>query len=544
MKNLFYCLMALISVLGCSVAKEKKSLDSSSQVFSFSAERAIMEKTFVINAPDASSIHSASWRVVTVDDDVDVTEQCTPINGGKSLSCVFETDRAVTVELTATTLSGGSFTLKQVVDVLDPSYMADQAPVIVLRVTNTQSGVEAAVVSNDFKLRSGSTNFIEGTYSLNFGDSKDEDVTDGNPATNVSFAMKIGNADFATPPATIAFAVGAAVPITIQASDSKGNVSEISFIVYPSCAGPNNLAISGVTATHVSGNIFKYAANVTGAPDGAKIYLMWDYNGDTVYDKDWMLNSLENSQYTEFAGPRLIRVKAWESTCNYQKEFLTTINFPTPRLNHDGNLNTPEQVLEFGNGSNYFVQADLTDLIGENSKYNGQYIVTKRPGQVPNDVVKCAHSTGSTSVTITGLMHYDTATKPGYHKHGFSLEIGGLSASTGLQPDAKLKNVYYSTDFEEDAFNAKYLFQQNDCQLSLIKQQAIALTPCGPTDLTESKKTTTTIFYGKFICNKLAVNSTVTVDANNGAFYCEVQSVDQCVGGGGGGGGGVPPKEY
>jgi hypothetical protein len=273
------------------------------------------------------------------------------------------------------------------------------------------------------------------------------------------------------------------------------------------------------------------------------------------------------SRLINWAGTRQVRVRAWDSVCNFQVTKDTpSIALLTPRLAHDGNLATPEQSLDFGNGANYFVQADLTSNLrppgapapsaDELKSVNGESIMTKRPGQKPDDSIRCNYNKRDGSFQLLGLNHYDKGLDLGagvrnpMKDHGFELRMNGLGtmglADDGLQAGAILREAYFRTDIAEDSTYLKRTFAQTNCPMTIWKKTAKGIAPCDPSVTGDSAPMKdATIFYGKFECPNMVAGADGSVlNAAKGAFYCEVHSIDQCVGGGGGGGGGVPPKQY
>ncbi|MBL7672424.1 MAG: hypothetical protein JNM39_18240 [Bdellovibrionaceae bacterium] len=558
MKTTILFVAVAIMLTACEKKESADQAASSQSAMSLAmpAGNGFVGENYSVTAPNSNNFKTLSWKV-TNESGFDLTRSCTSPDSGRTLNCLFEEAGQMTFSLTATDRSGAVSNFSALTEVLDTSKRPNQPPVLVLRIK--KAGVVVATISNNLKFQTGQTNFEAGEYDLDISGSSDDH--DASPSYTIRFGA---TAAFGVIPAKKTFDVGTPIEVTIKGRDSEGETSQKSFLVFASCPPPVTLVVDSLSATFKSGNLYDFTAAVSGAPTGSTVRLMWDYNADGVWDGDWIEISKANTKFVNWAGSRHVRVRAWDSVCNFQVIRDEVVALPTPRLAHDGNLATPEQSLDFGNGGNYFIQADLSSTLSgtaspsvdELKGVNGDSIVTKRVGQKPDDSIRCNYNKNDGSFQLLGLNHYDkgidlgTPVRNPMKDHGFELRINGLGtqglADDGLQPVVVAREAYYRTDISEDSTYLKRTFAQSNCPLSIWKKTAKGVAPCDPsvTGVGAPMKDAT-ILYGKFECQNMVAGADGSVlKAAKGAFYCEVQSVDQCVGGGGGGGGGVPPKQY
>lgn len=524
--------VVMVSFVGCG-KKFATLVSTETTGFSLLSTNSYMGEETKICASEAGKIKNMSWTVLN-EDGFAVTGSCNPVDSGNCLQCNFEEAGRMTVKLSAQNQDGSPVSYTSYVEILDPAQRQDQPPVIVLDIKKGSNSV--VKVSTDKSMEVGAANFPEGAYNLDLSQTFDEDAY-----KLLKFEMSVNGGAFVPVPSSYNFAVGT-YNFVIRATDTKLNVREKKFVAYVACAAPNDLAISNVTATHQGNNRFSYAATVTGGNAGAQKMLLWDYNGDDVYDGDWILSTASNIKLTDFKGTRQIKVKAWDKGCNYQKELELPLNFATPRLAHDGNIDNVDQVLSFGSGSNYFIQADIRGLAGNSRKHaNGQYIDSLQPTTKPKDVIRCPYSVKDQTLSIVGQNHYDISTSLPGRRHGMELRITGVNPNyIGLQANAKISQGIYRSDEQPDSNFVQMTYQQNNsCALRMKMQKTVASGVCEDgTAITGDVYT----FYGKYSCDSMTATTPSSVAADDGAFYCETSLVDQCVGGGGKGG--LPPTEY
>ena len=124
-----------------------------------------------------------------------------------------------------------------------------------------------------------------------------------------------------------------------------------------------------------------------------------------------------------------------------------------------------------------------------------------------------------------------------------------LGAYGGVKqnPSKRFKVKFAMPNKPNNMAVAAYQFEKDAaCSLALRVSRAAAIVPCAENEQNNAdfQEADVVTILGEFQCPQLAhASKDLTIQAENGKFYCQVASQNQCIGGGGGGGGGVPPPD-
>ena len=335
-------------------------------------------------------------------------------------------------------------------------------------------------------------------------------------------------------------------PMALRVTDPIGLSSIKSFVLPVSCAAnvrpalvinPNAISI---TNSGLEG-YFNYDAGNAVTGGGGTYSYAWDFNGDGLYDR-FDENSTElwgpsSSQeiYTMYSDARTVGLQVRDSLCNYYAYTTFTHTFSIDRI-AAGNQAVMKPF--------YYLQADLNNLTATATPMTVAEFTAVEPTNAPEPVkVDCAYNAGVFEIDARHLYGKNTEANLD-ERGGMFMRINDIpddlsasqaftSAVDGIKIDSLRYRIHGSTDTADDE-----VFQKQDqCDVALRLQRATAMVPCdsGPSVASE-----TITILGEFSCPILATSGGSQIEAQNGAFFCEVGRVDKCVGGGGGSGGGIP----
>ena len=318
-----------------------------------------------------------------------------------------------------------------------------------------------------------------------------------------------------------------------------------------------SLDLSGVSVVAGSRlNYFTYSidpnkvSNVNNQP----FSVAFDFNGDGAFDpkttKD--LNDIWgvigeytfSDVYTVFAtenrSNRTIGVKI-RNACEEEAFFQAPVAFPMSNIARNNASKATAKPY-------HYLQADIIGAVEDNlfmeQRQNAEYLAT----WYPDDSIKrvdCDYkvSNGKATFTMSAYHQYKTYD---YTQHGMSIKmenipdnkVNGTVAFSNAN-GVTMSSTNYKTSSIDDAILEQNFSKVGGCDVRIAVTHAIAVKPCSSGPSAESDTIT---LMGEFACPLLQSGSD-QVQANNGKFYCEVSTSNQCVGGGGGGGGNPPPEQ-
>ncbi len=470
------------------------------------------------------------------------------------INCTLEESGEIKVRLIAKTRNGDKVTLHKVFNVLDMDLPLNQAPVIILSLKSENS--EEAVVSTNHSKERGVVNFpVNEEVTFDFAATTD----DVDSVNDLTYEIKIGEQNFQkiTSSFKYTFTKTGYFTIELKVTDKNENTATKKFIAFISCADNSvNLVIdpSKVKITSDSiHNFFTYdASTAVSGGDTSKYRFRWDYNGDGIYDSDW-LEEASIREYTVFEGIRNVKLKVWEQECNNVKEVhLTEIdpneyNFIIPLADAvPSTLQGPQIpgyffIQGYPEGKDNF-KSTITDV---------DFIATKADSSPPEEQwrVLCDYrpNDGKATISIKGLNKYEREKEDG-ELHGVLLKLDDIdisgfsnqSTTTLSNLNANVNKLNYYSDEEYDKLSRVVYRKDGNCvsQLTLTVTRAEGSCVSGASTFSD-----VITIDGTYSCDNLKGSNGENISFKKGAFYCEVGKADACIGGGGGGGG-VPPEEF
>jgi hypothetical protein len=470
------------------------------------------------------------------------------------INCTLEEGGEVRVKLTAKNRNGDAVTLYKKFNVIDTDLPLNQAPVIVLSL-QSESNSEAIVSTNHSKEK-GIVSFpVNEEITFDFSETTD----DTNANTELKYELKIDDGQFETitNPYKYTFTKTGYFNLTLNVTDANENTAVKKFVAFISCS--DNTVNLNVDYTKVSitpdsiHNFFTYdASNAVTGGDPATYRYRWDYNGDGVYDSDWLEES-SIREYTVFKGIRNVKLKVWEQACNNVKEVsLTELD---PNL-YDFDIILADAIPGTLQGPQipgyFFIQGYPEGKDGFKSTITDvDFIATKADSSPPEEQwrVLCDYrpNDGKATISIKGLNQYERVSKDG-ELHGVLLtlddiDISGfsdLTTNTLSNLNANVDKLNYYSDEEYDKLSRVVYRNEGECvsQLTLMVTRAAGSCVSGSSTFED-----VITIDGTYSCENLKGTNGKNISVKKGAFYCEVGPADACIGGGGGGGG-VPPEEF
>lgn len=518
--------------------------------------------TMTVNKPDL--VKSYAWALK--DAEGGTVDACQSYIGAE-ITCMVEFPGTYNVELVAELKGGGDpAAVTTSIDVLDPAAPSDQAPVILLdiKVGDDKIGSVATFVAlEDGRLA------VKQNAAVTFdftGTTDKQDVLE-----TLKFYLDVGSGLEEVPPVSQrTFTKVKVIEAKVEVHDPQGNIARKKFNIFVQCDegeyGPVVIDASGVTISADDPlNFFSYTLSesaITGGKGPFKI--MWDYNGDGMFDGDWT-DELSAREYTVYRGLRDVQIKAWDTGCNYfgklelGKLDPPQYDFEIPMADGVAGTKQGPQIPGY-----YFLQAKLNGLDGNDTKTtNVDFVSTwkigsaEQPKRVMCDYRKQSSATSGSegsqrsNFEIKALNKYVKADGSAVN-HGMILGIVDIDdaighASGGEMTEGesiekhiqgRVSTVNYYTDTSADAVSQNTYQRQGECAFDMF----IEFRPLGPgTCSTNPDLGYTTIIDGTFSCPQMVTSAGLKVEAEQGAFFCEVAKVDACPPGGGGGGGGLPP---
>lgn len=340
--------------------------------------------------------------------------------------------------------------------------------------------------------------------------------------------------------------------------------------------------------------------------DPGKLSYIFDFNGDGVYDTNWItLTNEQIDEYVLYRGLRTVKVQVRDDLCKEVKELQVSYNFGQDGCGPDDIFTGMELGIPFEDGRinpPFLLDINGYDCIQADQLYTGYYFMQGRvltfnggadpikeeeviatqkiaPGAAPKNV-QCSFNYGSSnkfssnaaeikqgnaSLKIVASKKYTKYGKNEENDHGFELMIRGLKINVSYGPEtgtstspsrtysvvdnsvvvtgAYVDYLLYNTDGQADVVGAaRHLFSQND-------NSACTLNLFVENDSAAGQCPSGGVaphyeFRGSYSCPGLKDSqSQLTAKVEQGEFYCEVMIAPPCPVGGGGGGGTSPIPE-
>jgi len=243
--------------------------------------------------------------------------------------CDFEIGGRVTATVTVETESGEKLVIKTEFEVLDYDLPKNQPPAV--KAVISADGATIATVSSLLSKDKGEAVFtVNKEVKFNFSGTTDDQTPKEELKYQIEFEKDAGFQDVEKVQSHTFTTVGKQL-VTVRAIDADGNFGDKTFDAIIICdADVNYLAIDPAKVSITPGefrNFFTYdASTATSGGDPANYEYRWDYNGDGIYDTDW-IQQASIEEYTIFAGDRDVRVKIHDKYCDFTKEATIKYNF-------------------------------------------------------------------------------------------------------------------------------------------------------------------------------------------------------------------------
>ncbi len=527
-----------------------------------------------ITSIGTEGVKSAVWRFYDNSGELIDPNPCDKAFTVGPINCAFDTAGSIKVKLEVTNSKNKVLSAKSSIDIIDLAKIRDQSPKIELEISDINTNTVIAKVATFKEKEYGSTVFRIG-QNLKFDFSKTTD--DADSPQNLKYEIDFGNGYTNVGISFIrSFEVSNAFPVRIRVTDSEGNSSIKSFLVFIKCNDENYVDMEfdmdsfivsrdGTFFQYYNYDITNFIKLNTGKPP---FKFKLDYNGDNIRDpnhyanaigslhEDWIVQSSWGSPktiraYSIYGGERTLSLTVWDSCNNMisveverelpMPEAKTAFwGYPTVQVPHGSQL-----------GGNYeYFGADISGLSGNNTKSaNGEVLISQAPTDATQKRVRCEYwkSQGSywASVTIVGDNQYISQSGTGV-RHGFELGIYRVfdpDVASGEPPvwqPPYIGRAYFRTDGAYDDLPSVIYSKYGDCNLALnIQKLPLGSGNCGVPGKGEAFSI---IIDGSFECPIMQTSDRLSLTARNGTFYCTVARVDMCPPSGGGGGSGLPPK--
>jgi hypothetical protein len=346
--------------------------------------------------------------------------------------------------------------------------------------------------------------------------------------------------------------------MALRATDQEGLNADKVFSLIVQCAEEllPTLATGSVQVEANANklNRFNYTITTSGVGGGAAFEYSWDFDGDTVFDPfdpsqdnaTWTQATTLTDVYTPFAGQRHIFLKI-RNSCQYESAHTVQLNFEMENIERvPASLATQQPY--------YYLQSDISGEPSDDPRHNADYLVTWYSDDSPQRV-KCDYKFSRVGEpAVFTLNSSNTYKNDAGNNDNFITEqdirVTGIqdTGSQGLQSfsDAVLDEISYRVPAADDGRPSDQFEKDAACSLALRVSRAAAIVPCAENEQNNAdfQEADVVTILGEFQCPQLAhASKDLTIQAENGKFYCQVASQNQCIGGGGGGGGGVPPPD-
>lgn len=520
------------------------------------------------------TIKHASWAFYRKEDDALSLSSINPCIGGTNgpeVKCSFGEVATIVAEVQVEMFGGQQKMMRKEFQIIDMDGIRNQSPIVVLQL-GLGTNVKATMATFAEEER-GEAVFPAGSQ-VNFDFRRTRD--DENSPDELSYRMKIGeNGEFK--PIDVVSAVPfpevGYYPITIQAVDAQGNVTEKRFTVFITC-DPNTVpqlqvngdAIDLVNKPDQGYNMFGFFDRGVRTAGGMGPYkYMWDFNGDGTWDTQWLSSANFDfadpmSVYVNHMHERDVRLKIWDTKCQYvqvaSKRVDLAVNFA------DGVKGTRQgpQIPNY-----YFIQGKVRSKNNSASKSTNVDHFSGDPNTAPYMPrrVLCSYQRikeGSrenekllpkAQFKIKGLEQFQQeklGVNPAYKVdgafHGIELTVNDVFDDTFSEGGPQSipaegrhiaaatfgkHMVNFYTDRDSDGIMERKYVNKTECDIGVMLDIFGPGVPCARED--EKGMKYTVQVDGTFSCPDMRDAEDDQIAIEQGAFFCEINQVDACHGG-------------
>jgi hypothetical protein len=530
--------------------------------------------TFVVETRKGT-IKNASWAFYRKEEEALSLAEINPClsgTNGQEVTCNFPDSGSVIIEVQAEMFAGDYKMVRREISVLEMDGIRNQSPIIVLDLGTTAAS--KATMATFAEEEKGEAVFVNGSeVTFDFRRTRDDE----NSADELSYKIQLGEGggfQDVGPLSTHKFDEVGFTTVTVRVTDSQGNYTDKKFTLYTTC-DPSTVptlvldpdAVSITNKAAFGYNFFGFAANGVHKSGGQGPYkYRWDFNGDGTWDTQWSDDPTFDysdplTVYVNHMHNRGVRVKVWDTKCQYVDTAIKEFNFPVDFS--DGVKGTPQgpQIPNY-----YFVQGKVSSVDNPDSQstkvdfwsgdlFTASYLPRRvmckydrvKQGQRENEVLL-----PKATFYIKGLEQYNEEDisgknppfKIGGAQHGFEIKIqdifddtfseGGpqtLSAEgrSIVSPAFGKHSVNFHTDRDGDGVMDRHFVNKTPCDIGLLLQIFGPGIPCARDD--EKGLKYTVQVDGTFTCPDMRDGTDEQLKIEQGAFFCEVNIVDACHGG-------------
>lgn len=350
-------------------------------------------------------------------------------------------------------------------------------------------------------------------------------------------------------------------PMALKVVDTGGKERIKTFTLVVECveAQAPVLDVSKINITPSSKlNFFNYSVGAGAVTGGSDFQFAWDFNGDYVFDSVsltdpnniWTPNPTLNNIYspfvTEASASRQISIRV-KNNCEKESSYTFAAHFPGDNIAR--NASSQATVKPY-----FYLQSDITgvssaDLVDQ--RKNADLLVTQYPEDAALKRIECDYKkTRIDSPAVFTMKAYNRYKTGSDFQHGMEIQINNINddLSTGTQEisGAVLQSAKYRASAADDGIISELYDKKTACTLTMRIIRQVSVTPCADDkkDQADYMEAQAITILGEYSCPTLTDAVTAkSVKADNGKFFCQVASGNQCVGGGGGGGGAPPPEQ-
>lgn len=533
-----------------------------------------MGKTFTVSLTKPELVKSVRW--VALSESGAELSTCEGVTS-QTLKCTAQEPGKVEVRAYTKLRNNLDAYATKSITVLDPDRFDNQKPVLVAVLSAPSSSGRTVVVSSLRSKNEGDAYFVQGeTITLDLAQSYD-------PGADASAVIRFsiddgtgaGYEDVTNRVATVSYPEPGARTIKIKAIDAQGHVTEKEFQVFVQCSAPNNVSIDTgkISVTKVAGenNFFQYSAAGAVAGGSGEFLYQWDFNGDGASESAghnidgetagaWFsLPTVKRDRpdspgvYTQFEGPRKLTLKALDKKCFYFAKASFDHTFVITRADGVPGTKQGPQV-----PNHLFIQGEVTPKGFTDVGVAVKDIATHKMGDTtaPRRVecsynrseLKDGQTVRDATFSVRGLYAYKKPTGLKEYSHGLELKVSGIKdpvpaggSGAADTSGAKVTTMRFSTDGIGDVKVDRVFSGTQGCTTQLsVDLTAGPGVPCGPNG-EGTQGSYAAIIDGTYSCPDVKDELGRAAQIDKGAFYCEVQVLDACVGGCCCGGG-VQPK--
>jgi hypothetical protein len=340
--------------------------------------------------------------------------------------------------------------------------------------------------------------------------------------------------------------------VTVTVTDSLGLLSTISFNIPVTCDpsklknGPITYSSNPISVTTGSSGAGYVNVSVAAPAGGSGVGFMYalDVNGDGRFDdynnQYWSSSPSWQNIYTLYNGTRNVKITAIDNQCLVEQSIVQPINFlPILPAIQSGPTAQPE--------SYYYLQGKVASTSGSTDLADNVNPYDAMDSGTSGNHVRCGYNYGSNGQGSLVVTSYNIYTDGGTSNLaalyqgmtlGFNVPLDTGGVGTVNQPSTPISTLTYQTSQAPDGSipGTKYT---NASGANCTATAVIVKTPSQGTCASIPGNQLMMIqMSGTFSCSSLTNGGSPlkTESVNNGYFYCQYDTANNCVGGGGGGG--------